>query len=379
MPSSPPIPAAAAAAASSAPQFLYSNLAFSGSSSGSDSLPGQSPTSEGESLVTSCARSKVECQDSSATLNVEWFSKEEAAWPLLAYCHGVCESAETWTVQNLARMCRKNQWRLAVLELEGHGLSSGTRSLCSSFPRVVSHVGLFCHHVATLAPKPKDDGPIPLVLAGSSMGGVAALYAAAAMAKSLSINDNGSDAALAGFAGCALICPAVGVAPEVVPPPPIVMALSALAWVAPSVGLMTPVEDPSIYACPHTSTRNFVGQWPLATSKMLLDVTSKTVQQDLAAYEQAKAKATDGSQHRSTPLDGMAMIPSMLVLAGEKDHVVPMTSIEDVIQKIDLPQDRKILCTIKKGDHYLLVKGKPMEEGISQLAAWLEGRFAREN
>ena len=142
-------------------------------------------------------------------LNVELFG--DISWPrILCFVHGVCESAETWTVQNLARICLKRKWRLAVLELEGHGLSSSlsmSSSLTSScslsssnhqdhcrnrgllnvgkMNRYVQQVVQFCRHVTDvdrMQKQQKDDNEPSSItdnkfaLSGASLGGVLAAF-----------------------------------------------------------------------------------------------------------------------------------------------------------------------------------------------------------
>ena len=52
----------------------------------------------------------------------------------------VCESADTITAARLAEACVARNWELCVVELEGHGLSSGERCVCPSFHRLVDQV-----------------------------------------------------------------------------------------------------------------------------------------------------------------------------------------------------------------------------------------------
>ena len=298
--------------------------------------------------------------NSKTTLNVEIFgsdtrastststspsgASDDSSWPYLLFIHGVCESAETWTVQNLAKAARDNKWRLAVLELEGHGLSTGKRSVCGSFSRLVEHVNDFVRQMVS-----DSDAKIPFALCGASLGGVLAAYGADYIITS------GSEILKKNFIGVIPIVPAVGVAPEAVPPAPIVGALRILAAVAPSTGFLTPVEDSSHYACPETSTRNFNGSWPLSTSKMLLDVTSGAVESD----------------QNSGRL--VLEVPSLLVIAGERDDIIPLNAVKAFYDKARA-SDKAFVC-VPKGDHGLMVEKKTSKYAAEKIFEWLNARL----
>lgn len=335
----------------SAPIYVYDNLAFSGAD----------PDQE---LVCAKARSPFLFGNGGATttLNVEWFGsndqKEGSAqnssdsnWPILCFVHGVCESAESWTVQHLAVACRENHWRLSVLELEGHGLSSGKRSVCGDFEILVKQVEAFVRHALSIQ---DCNEAIPFALCGVSLGGALAAYAADNITKSMN-----QVPLFHRFLGVALFCPAVAIAPEAIPPYPIVFALRLLSLVAPSTGIMTPTEDPSHYACPSSSTRNFSGRWPLATSKMLLDVTSTKVHTDQRIH------------HTLT----MEKVPSLLVIAGEKDQIIPLDLIREFVDHAKLAD--KWLEVIPKADHGILVRPKTAKIGVGKLFEWLIERLAK--
>ena len=199
-------------------------------------------------LLPSKARNPFSPDGSNAVLNVEMFGgDDDSDWPYLLFVHGICESAETWTVQRLAIACKENKCRLAVLELEGHGLSTGKRSVCGSFERLCHSVNSFIQHIIS----GKDSG-ISFVICGSSLGGILAAYGADFVMKKR--KEPGSP--FQKFLGAIPIVPAVGIAPEAVPSAPIVRALSIFAAIAPSTGILTPKEDPSHYACPATTYAN---------------------------------------------------------------------------------------------------------------------------
>lgn len=326
--------------------------------SGSEPLYDQLAFSGVEGLICAKKRRPFHPSGGSSTtlLNVEIFGSsnndanadaDDSKWPYLLFIHGVCESAETWTVQHLAKAARYNKWRLAVLELEGHGLSSGKRSVCGRFSRLVQHVNDFICHVIS-----GDDADVPFALCGASLGGVLAAYGADFVSSSKS---DDSDIIKKNFIGVIPIVPAVGVAPEAVPPAPIVGALRVLAAIVPSTGFLTPVEDPSHYACPEASKRNFEGSWPLATSKMLLDVTTGAVERD--------------QKNGRLVLD----VPSLLVIAGERDDIVPLDSVKSFHDKAKA-KDKTFVC-VPKGDHGLMVENKPSKYANEKIFEWLNARL----
>lgn len=342
--------------------LVYENLAFS------TPRPSGSYESSGDNdeFIKATARAPFDFYDKrgcSTSLNVELFG--DHAWPrMLLFVHGVCESAESWTVQNLARICASRNWRMAVLELEGHGLSQGTRGVIgNSWSRSIEQVKQFCKHAlgidraqkqAILGGDFNQDGRhSQFVLAGASLGGALAAYASADLLKEAEWNLS--------FAGTLLLFPAVGVDPAVVPPSFIVACLSALAFFVPSVGIegATPTEDPSHYNCPPWTDRNFSGPWPLGTSKLLLDITSKRVPSDL------ESGLLNLLQPRTTK--GTTLRHSILVISGDKDQVVPIQSVRnfidcmkarvDVTKNISTSKQTRIeILEIKKGDHGLLAQ-----------------------
>jgi len=220
--------------------------------------------------------------------------------PCIYFFHGICESAETVTVQRLAARARIEGWRLVVLEHEGHGLSSGARAVCGDFTRLVAHAREFVH-------ASQCTGPCRFAICGHSAGGSVAVYVADALRSTHGVNMCTGSTLL----GAALLAPAVGANPDMVPPRLMVAALRVLAWVAPGVRPpVTPVEDPSHYAMPLDSTRNFSGRWPLATARMLLDLGPQV------AFDRKHG--------------GLGICFPVLVVAGKSDHVVPMAAIEAV-------------------------------------------------
>jgi alpha-beta hydrolase superfamily lysophospholipase len=268
-------------------------------------------------------------------LNVEWFVNspnddrtDDSTWPILCYVHGICESAETWTVQHLAMACQEHHWKLCVLELEGHGLSTGKRSLCSNFDRLVQQVEAFVYHV------------------------------------SISQQQSDKTSLFHGFLGAVMICPAVGIASNAIPPPYLVLGLRMLSCVVPSLGILTPYEDPSQYACPPSSTRNFEGHWPLATSKMLLDLTSQKIKDDQQKTSHGSAKLT------------LEDVPSIMILVGGKDHVIPVESVREFMNNLHL-QD-KTMSVIPEGDHGLMAHHETSRKGVKIIFDWLNLRLQKQ-
>ncbi|KAL7501533.1 hypothetical protein ACHAWT_009802, partial [Skeletonema menzelii] len=260
-------------------------------------------------------------------------------WPLLLYIHGVCESAETWGVQTLAQYCAKHCWRLIVLELAGHGLSENIgklgRAACPNFDDLVNHVVEFTEEMSSKFSRSKG-----FAMCGGSLGGVLVPFAVEGI---LAARRNNITSSMTekkehpDFYGIALLAPALGVNPAAIPPSPVVAALKALSYFLPSRGIMTPIEHPT-YACPPNSTRNFSGHWPLSTSSMLLDVTANKVPNDVVS---------DNLQQR------MEGLPSLYVIMGDKDEIVPLQSVIDWFEAVPLSSDsgEKKLTVLKGAGH----------------------------
>jgi pimeloyl-ACP methyl ester carboxylesterase len=303
-------------------------------------------------------------------------SKSNNEWPLLLYVHGICESAETMGVQTLARYCAKYSWRLLVLELPGHGLSNNLpgrgRATCPNFDALVNHVVEFTTRMANKFSRAKG-----IVLAGGSLGGALCIYATPSMKhiKSEAAN-NSSSKKMPDFYGLALISPALGINPRAIPPSPVVTALRCLSSLLPSHGILTPIEDPSHYALPATSTRNFSGHWPLSTSAMLLDVTSHRIPTDIK------------NNHVHKQLEGLI---SLLVLMGDRDEIVPLSSVSqwfDSVTNLSSDTGEKTLITVKSAGHGFFhedIRGtttqnkhqKGAKDGFESLFVWLNSHSSK--
>lgn len=286
-------------------------------------------------------------------LNIEVFdfgNHDDGASPILLVLHGVCESAETLGIQTIVAEAKKRSVRVAMLELEGHGLSSGAKCVCGDFDRLVRHAVKFVQFaVSSLT---GDDTTAPYAITGMSLGGVLALYAAEEISRQIGAGGGGGDTNP--FIGVAPIAPAVGVDPRAVPPAPIVSCLSALAFVAPALQLsMLPLEDPTHYNCPTDTQRNFSGNWPLATAKMLINVTSKRVRNDLK----------DGKLT-------LEMVDNVFIVAGKADQVVPFDSIETLHEKVS-PKSKEFLPLAKDG-HDLMFHTKSANKVTQALFDWIE-------
>ena len=275
-------------------------------------------------------------------LHYETWEPARAASATVYHCHGVCESNETVTVQRLARACVNRGLRLVAMELEGHGLSSGTRGLCGDFDRLVDAFAAFvAARVADTAASPRA-GEAHAV-SGHSLGATVALYASQTLRRN------------ALFRGCVLLAPAVGVDARAVPPAPVVGLLKLASYVAPEATFgLTPREEPTHYASPPESERNFRGHWPLATSRMLLDVTSRRVTADLAA--------------RALKVD----FP-VYAIHGRKDRVVPLAAVAAFRRDAGLPDSA--LLAVPLAGHDLLVDPATGPSASQKAAAWLERRF----
>jgi len=264
--------------------------------------------------------------------------------PILLFIPGICESMETKSVQNIVSVARNYNVIVAVVELEGHGLSSGKRSVCNDFDRLLKLVLEFAKHTITKLITTENDtsrGPL-FFLSGSSLGGALALYASQEIAE----NKNDYPGT---FKGVVSFSPAVGVDPQAVPPTFIVNCLKMMSCIAPSATIsLTPLEDPSHYNCPEDTNRNYAGHWPLCISKMLLDLTSNKVPNDL-----------NGGKLN------LRNVPSVLIITGANDNVVPLSSVEACNEAIK-SRNKKII-SISKAGHDLLIEMSSATKAVQEL------------
>lgn len=299
------------------------------------------------SLRSASSRVPLETSDG-ALLNVEIFEPQSSSssCTLLLVIPGICESAETKGVQAIVQGALDHDFNgtIAVMELEGHGLSSGTFGVCPSFERLVGHVVETAKTlVETLF---RETASVFLYLVGNSLGGALAIYAADEL-------QHEKDTKMK-LQGIAPVAPAVGMNPKMLPPSVLVYGLKALAFMIPTLQVsLTPYEDPSHYNCPENSTRNFTGHWPLATSKMLLDVTSETIPTDIASGKLQLAK-----------------VPSVLVIAGASDAVVPVSAIQSFYE--GAKASHKDIVELKKTGHDLMFQNKSSDAICTALFEWIQ-------
>lgn len=224
---------------------------------------------------------------------------------------------------------------MIVLELAGHGLSENFgglgRAACHHFDDLVNHVIEFTDEVSRRFSRSKG-----FAVCGCSLGGALVAYAVPGILSTTTTQR--SNIAGPDFYGIALLAPSLGVNPVAIPPSPIVLALKALTSIIPSKGILTPVEHPANYACPPSSTRNYSGRWPLSTSSMLLELTSNRVPNDVV------------SGHVQYLMEGL---PSLYVVMGDKDEIVPLQSVLDWFDVVPLSSDngRKMLAILKGAGH----------------------------
>lgn len=301
-------------------------------------------------LISSSYRIPVTTTDG-LVLNSEVFDGgTNDSSPLLLLIHGICASIETIGIQKFVSKARERSIRVAVLELEGHGFSSGTKGVCGDFDKMLGHVLQF---VRIVVPKirSKDATSAPYFLGGGSFGGVLSIYAA----NEISTADSTPITSYPeGFSGVAPIAPAVGVHPSVVPSVPIVTFLSLLSTLAPSLQTpFTPLEDPTHYNCPSDSVRNFSGHWPLSTSKMLLDVTSKKVPHDIVQGKLA-----------------LAQVPNLFLISGEKDDVVPMEAVELFYNPTK--SENRMFMKVTNAGHDLMFQDSSADKIVSAVMDWMK-------
>jgi alpha-beta hydrolase superfamily lysophospholipase len=229
---------------------------------------------------------------------------------------------------------------LVVLELAGHGLSGNIaglgRATCPNFDDLVNHVIEFTKEMSGKFSRSKG-----FAVCGCSLGGALIAYAVQGILSATRSNNiagsNTKQNECPDFYGIALLAPSLGVNPGAIPPSPVVAALKALSFLVPSKGILTPIEHPT-YACPPCSTRNYSGRWPLSTSSMLLELTSNRVPNDVASGN--VQKLMEGS-------------PSLYVIMGDKDEIVPLQSVLDWFDAVPLSSDDggKMLTVLKGGGH----------------------------
>ena len=305
--------------------------------------------SSSPNLVKATSRLVLETSDG-AILNIELFENNSTKTsPLLFFIPGICESAETVGVQNIVTYAKQQNIRVAVLELEGHGLSSGQRSLCKDFSRLLGHVvECVCFVVTSLLGNGTDnESVIEYCISGTSLGGTLAIYVSEVISRLLNgqsckdlLPKIPSSSVPQTLLGVVAITPALGVQPEALPPKWIVSALSVSAMLLPSVQPpLTPLEDPSHYNCPEDTHRNFSGHWPLGTSKMLLHLTA------------TKAPANVIGQQLT-----LKNVSKVQVIAGGKDYIIPLQDIEAFYENVQ--SANKDLHVLKKAGHDVLVDKK---------------------
>eukprot|EP00934_Nitzschia_sp_Nitz4_P003750 Nitzschia sp. Nitz4//scaffold5_size260463//35725//36753//NITZ4_000946-RA/size260463-processed-gene-0.112-mRNA-1//-1//CDS//3329555232//3740//frame0 len=318
-----------------------------------------------DTLVPATSRQVLEFVEQpsgkSLALNVEIFSTNtDNNAPVLLFIPGVCESTETVAVQNIAKYAKENRVKLAVLEYQGHGISDGTPALCVDWDTLLLQALLFVSTIST-------EISTKYVICGSSLGGVLALYTAAyitqpgdsqhflnprivtayqSMLENLTFHPSR-------FLGVVPVSPAIGVHPQALPPGWMVSALGVAASSCPSSDFsLTPYEDSSHYNCPSSTARNFSGHWPLGTSKMLLGVTSERVPSDI----------------RNGFLT-LANVPMVLLFAGNKDHVIPLSMLQEWADQLQCPRELEVW---EKAGHDVLYHSSSTQEALEKLFSLLD-------
>jgi len=241
-----------------------------------------------------------------------------------------------------------------VIELEGHGLSEGPRAVCGDFDRSAPSWPRGPARAAPTAARRLVHQTVAVVahiraahagrwaLCGSSLGAAVCAYVAESI-------DDAAD-----FVGLVLLAPAVGVEARVLPGLAVRSALRFLSAVAPAAVLpLTPSEDPTRYNYPPGSTRNYSGHWPLATSRMLLDLTSGQVEEDQAASR-------------------LLLRRPLLVVSGTKDHIVPFQQVEAFFGRATAAD--KELLRVPGAGHDLTVNGKYAHRVVDKIFAFLQAR-----
>ena len=302
--------------------------------------------------MSASSRSPLSTTDGSL-LNIEFFEANTSEGsPVLLVTHGVCESAETLGIQAIVSEAMKRSVKVAVLELEGHGLSSGRRLVCGNFDKLLGHFLEFVNHSV---PALRGRSNAPFFIAGNSLGGALAIYAAEEISKNKNVYPSN-------FKGLAPIAPAIGVDHRAVPSAPIVQCLKFLSCIAPAAQIpLTPLEDPTHYNCPSDSRRNFSGHWPLSTSKMLLDISSSRVDKD----------RKDGKL-------SLRQVDNVFIIAAEKDQVVPIEPISSFYKEIEIDPAQKSFFPVPNSGHDLLFQRKSSKLVVVALFDWID-RLTKRN
>jgi len=243
------------------------------------------------------------CAGSGHRLSDETWAPQDRSEPPsidVIYLHGVCESADTLPVRNLAAAVLHRGWRLRVPEHHGHGDSDGRPGLIHSFDVTVDDAAEYIGHCLSA-----ENAAPSFALIGHSLGATVAAYLGGRLREQYG----------ARFLGAVLLAPAVGADPAMLPPAPVIALLRVVSWMAPALRLpATPFEEPAGYcASDPPPGRNFRGHWPLGTSKVLLELTSERVPRD----------CLDGGLLRSAP----AAFPAVVAI-GRGDAMVPQETIE---------------------------------------------------
>lgn len=148
--------------------------------------------SSGDNIVSASSRIPLNTKDGSV-LNIEIFDGNTSeSSPILLVTHGICESAETLGIQAIVAKAEDHSVKVAVLELQGHGLSSGQKGVCGDFDLLLSH---FLEFVQVSVPELRGHSNAPFFITGNSLGGTIAIYAAEKIAndkKSFSFKFQGS-------------------------------------------------------------------------------------------------------------------------------------------------------------------------------------------
>jgi len=248
-------------------------------------------------------RGSCTCVESGHRLSDEtWAPKDKSGPPSIdvIYFHGVCESADTLPVRNLAAAVLRRGWRLRVPEHHGHGDSDGRPGLIDSFDVTVNDAAEYVSHCIRA-----EDAAPRFALIGHSLGATVAAYLGGPLREQCGLR----------FLGAVLLAPAVGADPAMLPPAPVIALLRVVSWMAPALRLRaTPFEEPAGYcASDPPPGRNFRGHWPLGTSAVLLELTSERVPRD----------CSEGGMLRSAA----AAFPAV-VAVGRGDAMVPQDTVE---------------------------------------------------
>jgi acylglycerol lipase len=248
----------------------------------------------------------------------------------------------------LAARLRRDGFDVVAYDLQGHGLSgsvdAGLRGYAHAFDDWVEQLA----RVAAAAPR-APAATKPLLLFGESLGG--ALLLRTLIARRLT--------ATAPLAGVVLSAPVVRVAPEVLPPPPVVAAVKALATLLPRLQMPAQELDATYDAAFGDAA---VAKASRADPLVVFDAPRLATAAGILGTTAANAAALE----RFSP-------PALLVLHGSADGRTAPANSEELVRRAACAD--KTLRILPGGRHQLLQDTPAITRQVmDEVAAWMAAR-----